>query len=225
MPQIQPGLDVRDGGFVRAGLRLAPLLEHPHIKQKRARHPGTGSSYGKPQCGHWNYELMTHRDVRRAVPADATAAREVIERAIRISTASCYPAEAVDAWARGGSVKGVQRMIEETHGFVAVLDGAVVGWANLDGKEVDQLYVDPIAGGSGVARLLYEAVEQLARAEGLAVLTAVASLRAAPAFRRFGFHDVVEDERSFNGHTFVVLHMAKRLSARCVDRRSAYGSP
>jgi putative acetyltransferase len=155
---------------------------------------------------------MTHLDVRRAVPADATVARDVIERAIRISAASCYPAEAVDAWARGGSLKGVHRMIEETCGFVAVLDGAVVGWANLDGKEVDQLYVDPIAGGSGVARRLYEAVEQLARAEGLAELTAVASLRAAPAFRRFGFHDVVEGERSFNGHTFVVLHMTKRLS-------------
>lgn len=37
-------------------------------------------------------------------------------------------------------------MIEVTDGFVATVGEAVVGWANLDGDEVDQLYVDPGAG-------------------------------------------------------------------------------
>ena len=55
-------------------------------------------------------------------------------------------------------------MIEVTDGFVATVGEAVVGWANLDGNEVDQLYVDPDAGGQGVARRLYETIKALARA-------------------------------------------------------------
>lgn len=135
----------------------------------------------------------------------------MIERAIRASAAGVYPAEALDAWAAGRSQEDVERMIVATRGFVAVIDGAVVGWANLDGEEVDQLYVDPDAGGRGVARRLYEAVEQLARDDGLPQLRAVSSLRAESAFRRFGFREVTRDEQPFNGHRFTVVHMTKPL--------------
>ena len=101
--------------------------------------------------------------VRRAVPADAAAVRRVIDRAIRVSAAGVYPVGAVEAWAGGGTVEAVRRMIEDTEGLVATVDRAIVGWANLVGNEVDQLYVNPDAGGQGVARRLYEAVEQPAR--------------------------------------------------------------
>lgn len=91
------------------------------------------------------------------------------------------------------------------------MDRAILGWANLDGDEVDQLYVDPDAGGQGVARRLYEAVEQLARNSGLVELRAVASLRAEPFFRRFGFRELTRHERIFNGQTFTVISMTKDL--------------
>ena len=89
-----------------------------------------------------------------------------------------------------------------------------MGWANLDGAEVDQLYVDPDHGGVGVARRLYETIEDLARAEGQPLLTAVASLRAIPVFRRFGFTEVRREGRSYNGRTFRVAAMIKPLSER-----------
>jgi putative acetyltransferase len=148
---------------------------------------------------------------RRAVPADATAVRSVIERAIRVSAAGVYPPSAVEAWAAGRTAEAVRQMIEDTEGLVATVDRAILGWANLDGNEVDQLYVDPGAGGQGVARCLYEAVEQLARNSGLVELKAVASLRAEPAFRRFGFRELARDERIFNGQTFTVIRMTKNL--------------
>lgn len=154
---------------------------------------------------------MTSPVVRGAVPADAAAVRGVIERAIRVSAAGVYPADAVEAWASGRTVAAVRRMIEGTDGFVAVANEAIVGWANLAGDEVDQLYVDPDAGGRGVARGLYEAVEHRARDNGVGDLTAVASLRAEPAFRRFGFREVARDERTFLGQTFSVVCMTKRL--------------
>ena len=149
--------------------------------------------------------------IRRALSADAEAVHGVIERAIRVSAASVYPDGAVEAWACGRTVVAVRRMIEDTEGFVATVDRAIVGWANLDGDEVDQLYVDPDAGGQGVARRLYEAVERLAWNNGLVELRTVASLRAEVAFRRFGFREVARDDRIFNGETFTVVRMTKYL--------------
>ena len=154
---------------------------------------------------------MSEPAVRRALPADAEAVTGLIERAIRISTAGAYPADAVEAWATGRTAEAVRAMIEVTDGFVATLGEAVVGWANLDGDEVDQLYVDPDAGGQGVARRLYETIEALARANRLDQLTSVASLRAEPAFHHFGFREVDTDQVAFNGRTFTVVRMAKHL--------------
>lgn len=154
---------------------------------------------------------MGQVEIRRAVPVDAAAIRRVVDRAIRLSAAGVYPPDALDAWATGGSQEQVQQTISTGEALVAAVDGAIVGWAVFDGDEVDQLYVDPSVGGRGVARRLYEALEQRARANGLKQLTAVASLRAEPVFHRFGFTTLERAERRFNTHTFEVVHMAKRL--------------
>ncbi len=137
--------------------------------------------------------------VRRATTGDAAAVRDVIERAIRGSAASLYSPTQIEAWASGGSRHGVHRMIEETVSFVAEADGAVVGFTNLDGGDVDQLYVDPEVGGRGVARAPYGAVEEEARRRRIRTPTATASLRAVPAFVRFGFAALERSERPFNG--------------------------
>jgi putative acetyltransferase len=111
-----------------------------------------------------------------------------------------------------GSEAELRRKIETTAAFVAVIDGQVIGWANLDGADVDQLYVDPDHGGNGVARRLYETIEDLARAHDAPRLTAVASLRAMPVFRRFGFTEVRQDERSYDGYAYRVADMVKQLA-------------
>ena len=150
-------------------------------------------------------------DIRRATVEDSHAVHALRQRAIRESAAGLYDADALEAWASGGSEDALRRKIETTAAFVAVFGGQVVGWANLEGAEVDQLYVDPDHGGAGVARRLYETIEELARAEGVPRLTAVASLRAIPAFRRFGFTEVRREDRAYNGHTYRVAAMLKEL--------------
>ncbi len=152
-------------------------------------------------------------DVRRAAVEDLHAVHAVRQRAIRGSAAGLYDPDALEAWASGGLQDELRRKIESTAAFVAVVDGQVVGWANLDGAEVDQLYVDPNHGGVGVARRLYETIEDLARARGAPRLTAVASLRAVPVFRRFGFTEVRREDRSYNGHKYQVADMLKRLDS------------
>ncbi len=150
-------------------------------------------------------------DVRRAAVEDAPAVHGVRQRAIRDSAAGLYDADALEAWACGGSEDELRRKIATTGAFVAVVRGEVVGWATLDGAEVEQLYVDPDHGGGGLAWRLYKTIEELARTHGVPQLTAVASLRAIPVFRRFGFTELRRDDRPFNGHTFQVADMVKRL--------------
>jgi predicted chitinase len=67
---------------------------------------------------------------RRAVDADAEAVRHTIEAAIRSSASDYYDSSTLDAWASGGSVDRVRRMIAGTIAFVAVANERVVGFAN-----------------------------------------------------------------------------------------------
>jgi putative acetyltransferase len=151
-------------------------------------------------------------EVRRAAVSDTHAVHVVRQRAIRESAAGLYDPDALEAWASGGSEDELRRKIATTAAFVAVVDEHAIGWASLDGAEVDQLYVDPGHGGIGVARCLYEAIEDLARARGAPRLTAVASLRAVSVFRRFGFTEVRIGDRSYDGHIFRVADMVKPLA-------------
>jgi putative acetyltransferase len=151
--------------------------------------------------------------VRRATAADAPAVHALRRRAIRESTAGMYEPGAVEAWAESSSEDDVRRKIDTTTAFVEERGGEVAGWAALEGPVVDQLYVSPDHGGSGVARRLYEAVEDHARAQGLSELTAVASLRAAPVFLALGFTETARVSRTFGDHTYEVSEVSKRI--RC----------
>lgn len=154
---------------------------------------------------------MSQLEVRQAHELEAAQILVVTQRAIRESAAGYYDPAALDAWASGRSEEGVRQTIRAAHVIVGVIDGAVAGWTALVGDDVDQLYVDPDHGGTGVARQLYAAVERRARTAGLRRLTATASLRAAPAFQRFGFTERQRLNRDFNGRRFVVVSMAKEL--------------
>jgi putative acetyltransferase len=149
--------------------------------------------------------------VRRAAVEDAPAVHKVRQRAIRESAAGHYDVDALEAWASGGSERELRRKIATTAAFVAVVRGQAVGWATLDSAEVEQLYVDPDHGGRGLAWRLYKTIENVARSHSVPRLTAVASLRAIPVFRRFGFTEVRREDRPFNGHSFEVADMVKRL--------------
>lgn len=151
--------------------------------------------------------------VRRAEVSDTAGVDTVIERAIRGSSLDLYSREQIEAWATGRTVAPTRKMIESTVGYVAVSDGLVVGFSNLDGDDVDQLYVDPAVDGNGVARMLFGAVEAEAIERGLSALTATASLRAVPAFHNFGFAEQARADRPFNGAIFQVIRMRKQLSA------------
>ena len=148
--------------------------------------------------------------VVRATVDDSAIAR-LKASAIRVSAAGYYPASALEVWASSVSVEATERAIATTTAYVAVTDHGIVGYSDLKGEVVDQLYVRPDYGGRGVARLLYEHVEAVAVDRGIERLTATASLRSAPVFQRFGFEENERIERLYQGVAFEVVLVSKHI--------------
>jgi putative acetyltransferase len=150
--------------------------------------------------------------VVRATIDDVPAIAVLKASAIRVSAAGYYPASALEAWASSVSVEAIERAVATTTAYVAVTEIGILGYSNLVGEEVDQLYVRPDYSGRGVARLLYEHVEAAAVDRGIQRLTATASLRSAPVFLRFGFEEDERIERLYQGVSFEVVLVSKRIA-------------
>ncbi|OLT54638.1 hypothetical protein BJF88_07965 [Cellulosimicrobium sp. CUA-896] len=128
-------------------------------------------------------------------PDDAAATYVVARTAIARTAATAYDPDQIAAWL-GPARLDLTGWDERRHGadtLVAELDGIVVGFSDLrpDGL-VDMLFVDPRAGGRGVARALLTAVQADARARGIVELRTLASRSARPVFERLGFTVVAE---------------------------------
>jgi GNAT superfamily N-acetyltransferase len=94
---------------------------------------------------------------------------------------------------------------------VCEAQGEVVGLAALDGMEAKRVYVHPDAQGRGIARVLFQHVEDLARSRGLCVLCGDSSPAAAPFYEKMGF--VAEGKsQTFRGDAhFTTVRVFKRL--------------
>lgn len=128
-------------------------------------------------------------DIRPFVERDAQATWQAFHAAVRQTAVRDYSVEQVAAWAPDTvdlAAWGKRR--EQAHTFVAVVDGAVAGFADVtDAGLVDMLFVHPDHTGRGVARLLLTAVIDTARTRGLTRLHTHASRTARPVFERLGF--------------------------------------
>ncbi|MFC8921978.1 GNAT family N-acetyltransferase [Cellulosimicrobium sp. NPDC057127] len=128
-------------------------------------------------------------------PDDAAATYVVARTAIARTAATAYDPDQIAAWL-GPARLDLTGWDERRHGastLVAELDGIVVGFADLrsDGL-VDMLFVDPRAGGRGVARALLTVILHDAEARGIAELRTYASRSARPVFERLGFTVVAD---------------------------------
>ncbi len=132
-------------------------------------------------------------ELRDFQPGDEPALRAVFVSAVRGTARRDYSRSQLDAWAPlDHDVDAWASRMQGIAPFVALIDGRIVGYADLqpDG-DIDHFYVAAQAGGRGVGSALMQRI--LARAEelGLRELTSRVSITAQPFFARFGF-EVVE---------------------------------
>jgi putative acetyltransferase len=128
-------------------------------------------------------------------PDDAAATYVVARTAIRRTAGAFYEPDQIAAWLGPARLDLTEwddrRRAASTR--VAEVDGIVVGFSDLwpDGL-VDMLFVDPRAGGRGVARALLTEITHDARARGIPELRTLASRSARPVFERLGFTVVAD---------------------------------
>jgi putative acetyltransferase len=134
--------------------------------------------------------MITLRDFQ---PGDEPALRAVFASAIHGTASRHYSQQQVDAWApRDHDAQAWARRVQELSPFVALVDGRIVGYADVQpGGYIDHFFVAAEAGGQGVGGALMRRILARAVELGLDELTSHVSLTAQPFFARFCF-EVVE---------------------------------
>ena len=127
--------------------------------------------------------------LRPFLPADTVLLAEIFRASIEELTGDDYSESQQGAWAAAVDDEAAfGKRLASGLTLVATVAGAPVGFAALKGSDtIDLLYVHPAVARQGVATLLCDAIEQLAKARGATKLTVDASDTAEPFFRRRGF--------------------------------------
>lgn len=131
--------------------------------------------------------------IRRASPADAREICEIHKASIRRLCASAYSADTIDAWTDFLSPERYPPAMSRFEFFVAEGEG-ILGFLILDleGGELNALYLDPDAAGRGIGRRLVEHAERLARIENVPELKLKSTLNAVGFYEACGFSRVRE---------------------------------
>ncbi len=134
-------------------------------------------------------KAMSTVSLRPYLPADARRCAEIFRSSIDELAAEDYDEEQREAWAsRADDEQAFGARLSEALTLLAVIDGAVAGFASLKGAdEIDMLFVEPEFARQGAASALVEALTKLAQARGAKRLTTEASDVARPLFERQGF--------------------------------------
>jgi len=121
--------------------------------------------------------------LRPATPADIDALWALRTRCVREVCRSHYPPAVIAAWAASPAPAGYPRLLGGGAGVLAeAADGRLLGFAvaDLEGNEIDGLFVDPEHHGAGLGGRLLRAVE--------AKLPAGTRIHVAAALNAVGFY-------------------------------------
>ena len=147
---------------------------------------------------------------------DAGRLEDIFQRAVREIGRHFYTGEQVSAWS-GPRVTAERLHALYTDGrttFIAEdADGRAVAFSDLEASgHVDMLYCDPDFARKGIARALLAALEQKARASGIARLHTEASEAARAVFERAGYRVLHRRDLDIDGVAIHNWAMEKRLS-------------
>jgi putative acetyltransferase len=152
--------------------------------------------------------------LRPFLPADVPLLAEIFRASIEELTADDYSEAQQQAWAAAADDEedfGARLARQLT--LIATLDGSVVGFASLKGKDaLDMLYVHPAVAGQWVGTMLADALERLAAARGTPLLSVDASDSARGFFERRGYVPQRRNTVSLHGEWLANTTMEKRLA-------------
>ena len=139
--------------------------------------------------------------IRKYRPSDCRELAELFYDTVHTVNAGDYTKEQLDAWATGHvDLEAWDRSFREHHTLVALEDGAVIGFGDIDGSGyLDRLYVHRRHQGKGVATALCDRLEQVCAG----VISTHASITAKPFFEKRGYRVIREQQVERQGaHQF-----------------------
>lgn len=126
-------------------------------------------------------------EIRMSQSDDSVDLSRVIIAALRSTNAQDYPLETIKRVEKSFSPSAILDLMSCRKVFVATIDGEIVGTASLDGCVVRTVFVDPSNQSKGIGRKLMEAVERVARKEGVEALVVPSSVTAEAFYTKLGF--------------------------------------
>ncbi len=125
-----------------------------------------------------------------------------------------YDPDQLDAWATGSEDAAVWDASFKRHRcFVAVRNGVIVGFGDIDGSYIDRLYVHHDHQGQGIGSAICDRLESLASGS----LTTHASITARPFFEKRGYTVVKEQQVERRGVMLTNYVMEKKRTAEDSD--------
>jgi putative acetyltransferase len=155
--------------------------------------------------------------IRRYVRGEEAALFSVYFTAIHLVACRDYTTEQVEAWApRDLDVALWQKKIREIKPFVAVLDGELAGYADVQvNGYIDHFFVSGHHPRRGIGSALMTRIIEEARLLRIAVLTSAVSRTAQPFFARFGFSIVEQRHPQVRGVVVPNALMSRHLGLSC----------
>ena len=136
-----------------------------------------------------NYHKYGAITIRRARQEDRGAIWHVHTRAIREVCRSHYSERELQIWTEVLKPDRYTEQIRKGPFYVAVQDGSIIGFGNLNQKsgEIEALYVAPDHVGRGVGMGILQALENVALNSGLKLLRLSSSLNAVRFYEMAGY--------------------------------------
>ena len=154
--------------------------------------------------------------VRDGRVEDAEELSALFHASVRQIGAKYYSDEQVRAWspAEPDPARFVMRITDGRTFLVATRpDEDILAYGDLEATgHIDHLYARPDAAGTGVARLVYDRLEQEARESGIDRLFVEASEPASRFFAKRGFHIVERNDFEIAGVAIHNYRMEKVLN-------------
>jgi GNAT superfamily N-acetyltransferase len=147
--------------------------------------------------------------IRRFEPRDAARVSAVIRETMAVSNSGDYPPERLRPLIDYFSPEKVALLAAERDCLVAEEDGRLVGTIGLDGAELVTFFVLPAYQGRGIGARLLAAIEELARARGVARVTVDSSITGERFYASRGY---ARTGASFEGTAGPQIGMEKHLT-------------
>ncbi|MGA3304273.1 MAG: GNAT family N-acetyltransferase [Methylovirgula sp.] len=162
-----------------------------------------------------NAQAFPKPALRPMLPQDAQILAEIFRDSVAELTGEDYDEAQQEAWiATADDEEAFAEKLGDELTLIATISGSPVAFISLKGQDqIDMLYVHPGVARTGVATLLLDAIEKLARSRAATHLAVDASDTARPFFEKRGFFALHRQTVPCGDEWLGNTHMEKPLEA------------